>query len=64
MRTAGGAAAATADPAQTGAQLGGSRASLPFTGSELALLAAIGLLGVAGGLALRRLTRRLTRAGA
>ena len=58
-------AGATADPVATGAQAaGGSDGALPFTGSGFPLLVALGLLGLAAGLVLRRVTRRVTRAGA
>jgi hypothetical protein len=58
-------AGATADPVATGAQSAeGSSGALPFTGSAATLLAAIGLLGLVAGLALRRMDRRITRAGA
>jgi translation initiation factor IF-2 len=58
-------AVATADPVATGAQATeDSSGALPFTGSGVPLLAAIGLLGIAAGLLLRRMNRRVTRAGA
>jgi hypothetical protein len=58
-------AVATADPVATGAQATeDSSGALPFTGSGVPLLAAIGLLGIAAGVLLRRMTRRVTRAGA
>ncbi len=57
-------AVATADPVVTGAQATeDSSGALPFTGSGVPLLAAIGLLALAAGLVLRRMTRRVTRAG-
>ncbi|MGH2847596.1 MAG: hypothetical protein ACRDL0_16520 [Thermoleophilaceae bacterium] len=44
-----------ADPRATGAQPTlEADGSLPFTGLQLALLGAVGLLGLAGGLVLRR----------
>lgn len=56
---------ATADPVATGAQATeDSDGALPFTGSGVALLAAIGLVGIGAGLLLRRRTRRVTRVGA
>jgi hypothetical protein len=58
-------AVATADPVATGAQATeDSSGALPFTGSGVPLLAAVGLLGIAAGLLLRRMARRVTRAGA
>jgi hypothetical protein len=52
------AALATADPVVTGAQATeDSSGALPFTGSGVLLLAAVGLLGLAAGLVLRRVTR-------
>jgi hypothetical protein len=58
-------AVATADPVVTGAQATeDSSGALPFTGSGVPLLAVIGLLALAAGLVLRRMTRRVTRAGA
>lgn len=51
-------AIATANPVATGAQATeDSSGALPFTGSGVPLLAAIGLLGLAAGLLLRRITR-------
>jgi hypothetical protein len=58
-------AGATADPVATGAQrTDDSSGALPFTGSAVPLLAAIGLLGLVAGLTIRRMTRRVIRAGA
>jgi translation initiation factor IF-2 len=55
----------TADPVATGAQpAGDSSGALPFTGSGALVLIALGLFGLAAGLALRRMTRRVTRPGA
>ena len=48
----------------TGAQAtDDSSGSLPFTGSGVLPFAAIGVLGLVAGLAIRRMTRRVTRAG-
>ncbi|HEV3376534.1 MAG TPA: hypothetical protein VG126_04575 [Thermoleophilaceae bacterium] len=55
----------TADPVATGAQRDGdSTSALPFTGSAVLLLAALGTFGLLAGLALRRSARGVTRAGA
>jgi hypothetical protein len=60
-----GGAAETADPVATGAQASeDSSGVLPFTGFGVSLLVTLGLIGLAGGLLLRRLGRRVTRAGA
>jgi hypothetical protein len=58
-------AAGTADPVASGAQRDGdSTGAFPFTGSGVLLVAALGLLALGAGLALRRGARRVTRAGA
>jgi hypothetical protein len=58
---------ATADPVVTGAQASDdSTGALPFTGSDVPLLAGLGLLALAVGVALRRTApaRRVSRGGA
>jgi hypothetical protein len=62
---AAGAASATADPVATGAQAAeGSSRALPFSGSDVGLLAALGLLALMAGVALRTTGRGPTRDGA